>query len=63
MAGIAHAAANTVFMFFPNLDWQVYTWTVAFAALVMILVDHMRKTLPSDHPAVYQKPGIEDNGK
>jgi uncharacterized protein len=63
VAGITHAAANTAFMFFPNLDWQVYTWTVAFAALVMILVDRMWKKLPSDHPAVYQVPGIEDYGK
>lgn len=56
VAGIAHAAANTAFMFFPNLDWTLYNITVSAAALVMILVDRMWKRLPSDHPAVYQAP-------
>jgi CAAX protease family protein len=56
VAGIAHAAANTAFMFFPNLDWTVYTMTTAVAALVLIVVDRMWKKLPSDHPAVYQTP-------
>ena len=58
VAGIAHAAANTAFMFFPNLDWTVYNMTVSVAALVMILVDRMWKKLPSDHPAVFQTPGL-----
>jgi membrane protease YdiL (CAAX protease family) len=53
VAGIAHAASNTAFAFFPNLDWPVYNWIAAVAALVMILVDRMWKKLPSDHPAVY----------
>ena len=56
VAGITHAAANTVFAFFPNLDWPVYNWTAAVAALVMILVDRMWKKLPADHPAVYRSP-------
>jgi hypothetical protein len=55
-SGIAHAAANTTFWLFPNLDWTVYNWTAATAALVMILVDRMWKKLPPDHPAVYSKP-------
>jgi len=59
VAGIAHAAANTAFAFFPNLDWPVFNWTVAAAALVMIVVDRMWKKLPSDHPAVYQDPVLE----
>jgi membrane protease YdiL (CAAX protease family) len=54
VAGIAHAAANTTFAFFPNLDWTGYTLTSAVAALVMIVADRMWKKLPSDHPAVYQ---------
>jgi membrane protease YdiL (CAAX protease family) len=53
VAGIAHAVANTILWLFPNLDWTVYNWTVAAAALVMILVDRMWKKLPSDHLAVY----------
>jgi membrane protease YdiL (CAAX protease family) len=57
VAGIAHAAANTAYAFFPNLDWTVFNWTVAVAALVLILIDRMWKKLPSDHPAVYQTSG------
>ncbi len=54
VAGIAHAAANTAFEFFPNLDWAIYNWTAAVAALVLTLVDRMWKKLPSEHPAVHQ---------
>ncbi len=56
VAGIAHAAANTTFWLFPNLDWTVYNWTVAIAALVMILVDRMWKKFPYDHPAEFSSP-------
>lgn len=61
VAGIAHAAANTTFAFFPNLDWAVYNWTVGGAALVMIVVDRMWKKLPADHPAVYREPASVDS--
>ena len=54
VAGIAHAAANTAFAFFTNLDWAIYNWTAAVAALVLIVLDRMWKKLPPDHPAVYQ---------
>jgi membrane protease YdiL (CAAX protease family) len=54
VAGIAHATANTAFAFFPNLDWTVFNWTAAVAALVMILVDQMWKKLAPNHPTVYQ---------
>jgi membrane protease YdiL (CAAX protease family) len=53
VAGVAHAAANTAYWLFPNLDWPVFNWTVAAAALVMILVDRMWKKLPPDHKAVF----------
>jgi membrane protease YdiL (CAAX protease family) len=59
VAGIAHAAANTSYAFFPNLDWTVFNATVAVAALVLIVVDRMWKKLPSNHPAVYQKPALD----
>lgn len=59
VAGIAHAAANTAFAFFPNLDWSVYTLTAAAVALVLIVVDRMWKKLPPDHPAVYHEPALE----
>ena len=61
VAGITHAAANTAFAFFSNLDWAIYNWTAAVAALVLILVGQMWKTLPSDHPAVYQIPKDKEN--
>jgi membrane protease YdiL (CAAX protease family) len=63
VAGIAHAAANTAFAFFPNLDWTVYTLTAAAAALVMILVDRMWKKLPYGYPAVYQAPQMVEDLK
>lgn len=59
VAGIAHAAANTAFAFFSNLDWATYNWTAAVTALALILVDRMWKKLPPDHPAVYQTPGLD----
>lgn len=52
VAGIAHAAANTADGFL-NLDLTVFPLTLAFVALVLIVVDRMWKKLPSDHPAVY----------
>jgi uncharacterized protein len=61
VAGIAHATANTTFWLFPSLDWSVYNWTVAAAALLMILADRMWKKLPSDHRAVYQEPAMDDS--
>jgi uncharacterized protein len=60
VAGIAHAAANTAFAFFPNLDGEIFNWTAAVAALALILVDRMWKKLPADHPAVYQTPGFDE---
>jgi membrane protease YdiL (CAAX protease family) len=52
-AGMAHAAANTVFYFVPELDWLVYNLTVFAAAIVLIIADSMWQSLPADHPAVY----------
>ena len=63
VAGIAHAAANTFFAFFTNLDWTVFTAIAAAAALVMILADRMWKRLPSDHPAVIQPLVLEGRGR
>jgi membrane protease YdiL (CAAX protease family) len=59
VASIAHAAANTAFAMFPDLDWTVLNWTVGVAALLMILVDQMWKKLPSDHPAVYRELALD----
>jgi len=58
VAGIAHAAANTAFAFFPNVDGTIFNWIAAAAALVLILIDRMWKKLPSDHPAVHHTPAV-----
>ena len=52
VAGITHAAANTVMAFIPLQDIRGLYLTWMAAALVMILVDRMWKKLPPDHPAV-----------
>ncbi len=54
VAGITHAAMNTVqaFAHFGNMLFLV----LAVAALVVILVDRMWLKLPPNHPAVYQEP-------
>jgi membrane protease YdiL (CAAX protease family) len=58
VAGITHAAANTVMAFIPIQDMRgIYIIWMA-AASVMILVDRMWKKLPSDHPAVYRSPEL-----
>jgi membrane protease YdiL (CAAX protease family) len=56
VAGITHAAGNTVMAFLPLQDPRglFLTWTAA--ALVLILVDRMWKKLPPDHPAVFKSP-------
>ena len=59
VAGITHAAANTIMAFIPLREMEgVYlTWTVA--ALVLILVERMWKKPPCDHPAVHGSLGGE----
>jgi membrane protease YdiL (CAAX protease family) len=54
VAGFAHAALNTAQAFIPYLDIQSLYPTLLIAVLILILVDHMWKKLPADHPAVYQ---------
>lgn len=56
IAGIVHAAGNTAFAFFPNLDWATYNWIAGVSALALILLDRMWKKLPPNHLAVYQAP-------
>jgi len=60
VAGIAHAAANTAFAFLVIPEWRIFDWTAAVASLLLILVSRMWKKLPSEHPAVYQDPGLPD---
>jgi len=54
VAGIMHAAINTVQAFIPIGDLLLLTLSVA--ALVMIIADRMWEKLPPDHPAVYRSP-------
>jgi membrane protease YdiL (CAAX protease family) len=56
VAGVAHAAANTVFEYMPRIDWPVHTTMMYAFALALILIDHMWKKLPVDHPAVILTP-------
>lgn len=63
VAGIIHAAENTFLKLLLNLDWTTYLVLQAFVVLVIILVDRMWKRLPSDHPAVYQTPGLDGQSR
>ena len=57
VAGIAHAALNTVQAFVPN--WGPLFVVLSVAALVVISLDRMWKKLPSDHPAVFRDPAVD----
>ncbi len=61
VAGIAHAAVNTAFDFIVVHDRQLLNLVWLVIALVIIVADQMWKKLPSDHPAVYRNPEIEEN--
>lgn len=58
VAGVTHAAANTVQAFISQPDGRVLLSICLVIALAMILADKMWKRLPSDHPAVYQAPEL-----
>ncbi len=56
VAGIAHAATNTVQAFVPIQDMRSLFLTLFIAVVVLILVDRMWEKLPADHPVVYRLP-------
>jgi membrane protease YdiL (CAAX protease family) len=56
IAGIAHAATNTVQAFIPVQNILSLYLTLFVAVLALMVVDRMWKKLPSDHPAVYREP-------
>jgi membrane protease YdiL (CAAX protease family) len=64
VAGIAHAATNTVEAFFPNLDFLVSIVILALVLLILIMAYRMWVKLPLDHPAVFRlpQPVYESNG-
>jgi membrane protease YdiL (CAAX protease family) len=51
VAGVTHAAQNTVFAYMPNVDWPVHTAIMYAFAVAVILMDKMWQKLPADHPA------------
>jgi len=57
VAGIAHAATNTVQAFTPSGSMLLVVLSVA--ALLMILVDKMWRKLPADFPALVRQPGLD----
>lgn len=56
VAGIAHAAANTVgkFVLAPQLDERSIGLTFLVFAALLVVLGKMWEKLPSDHPAVYR---------
>jgi len=63
VAGVYHAAANTAFAFFPQLDYPVFSVILGILVLVIILADRMWKKFPPDHPAVYREPAMNEGQK
>ncbi len=60
VAGIDHAAENSTISLLFIQDWTVYLALKAILVLAIILVDRMWKKLPSDHPAVYKMPVLDE---
>jgi membrane protease YdiL (CAAX protease family) len=56
VAGVTHAAANTVMAFISLHGMGGLYLTYVVAALALILVGRMWKKLPHDHSAVYRSP-------
>jgi len=55
VAGIGHAAANTIFDIITGIDMIMVHVVIYFAALGLIIIDKMWRKLPANHPAVYSK--------
>jgi membrane protease YdiL (CAAX protease family) len=56
VAGVTHAAANTVMAFVPLQGMRGLYLTYVVAALALTLVGRMWKRLPQSHPAVHKPP-------
>ena len=54
VAGVTHAAGNTVFAYMPRVDWTVHTALGYVFVLVIILTDRMWRKLPAESPATYR---------
>jgi membrane protease YdiL (CAAX protease family) len=55
VAGIAHAAANTVMALISNPDVYAFAVTLYVFVVIIVFADRMWRKLPENHPAVYQK--------
>lgn len=58
VAGVAHAATNTVQAFVPV--WGPLLLVLSVTTLVVVLVDRMWKKLPQSHAAVYKPAGLDE---
>ena len=58
VAGVAHAAGNTVQEFLPDYDSQLTLLIFIIVALILVLIDRMWKRLPQEDPAVSQAPKL-----
>jgi membrane protease YdiL (CAAX protease family) len=56
VAGIAHAATNTIQPFVPMGD--IFFLILFITTLVLVVIDRMWEQLPSDHPAVFRQQGL-----
>ena len=61
VAGITHAAANTIMALIVNPDIKAFAITLYAFVIIIIFVDRMWRKLPEGHPAVYKKMSIGEN--
>lgn len=54
VAGVTHAAGNTVFTYMPNIDRSLHTALGYVFLMAIILIDQMWKKFPADSPATYR---------
>ena len=54
VAGICHAAANTITAMFGNLDSTTFALVLYAFVVVIVIADRMWHKLPVDHPAVHK---------
>jgi membrane protease YdiL (CAAX protease family) len=53
VAGIGHAAANTIFDIIVGIDMIMVHVIIYIAVIALIVIDKMWRKLPTEHPAVY----------
>ena len=58
IAGIAHASANTIVALLQPLEQNIMIIVLFVFVAAIVLIDHMWKRLPEDHPAVQKSLAI-----